>query len=104
MFVGLLLEAKGAKPSPPEPGSLLQIEMIQTEVPTAQGKEVLPSAYPGRWKEEAEPGPGYLMVLWGSETFHSHHGKRVPMQRDTCPGSESLGVEGRQQHIPNQGR
>lgn len=67
--------------------------MTQREVLPAQRMEVLPSAHAGRWKEAAEPGPGYLLALWGSGTFHSHHGKGVPMQRDTCPGPESPGAE-----------
>lgn len=62
------LSSKRANPSPTAAANRDDSE----EVSTAQGEEALPSAHPGRWKEAAEPGPGYLLVFWGSGTFHSH--------------------------------
>lgn len=69
--------------------------------PPSTAKGGLPSAHAGSWKEAAEPGPGYLLALWGSGTFHSHHGKGVPMH---LPWTRVPGSGSKQQHIPHQGR
>lgn len=92
----------GARGANPSPSSLLQIKMIQRKSPQHRERRLCHLLIQGGGRRQLNLGQ---VISWSSgDLGHSIlTWKQVPMQGDTCPGSASLGVEGRQQHILNQG-